>query len=61
MSGKYDLWHRFVYRFILGVYFARVSVIHRNRLPRSQDASPRGMVCLRYGHYASNLATSRTR
>ena len=33
MSGQYDIWHRFVYRFILGVYFARVTVAHRNRLP----------------------------
>jgi 1-acyl-sn-glycerol-3-phosphate acyltransferase len=38
MSGHYDLWHRFVYRFILGVYFARVTVTHRNRLPRRGPA-----------------------
>lgn len=34
MRGECDIWHRFVYRFILGVYFARVTVTHRNRLPR---------------------------
>jgi len=38
MSGEYDIWHRFVYRFILGVYFARVTVINRNRLPRQGPA-----------------------
>ena len=32
MTGDNNLWHRFVYRVIGGVYFARVTVIHPERL-----------------------------
>jgi 1-acyl-sn-glycerol-3-phosphate acyltransferase len=34
MSRSYDVWHRFVYRFILRLYFARVTVVNGERLPR---------------------------
>ncbi len=35
MSRDYGLWHRLVYRLVPILYFARITVTHRERLPRN--------------------------
>jgi len=34
MSEDHSLWHRWLYHFLVGLYFARVTVVHAERLPR---------------------------